>query len=191
MKYSKYFYFIKTNFDEKRFLNIIKNYKSILDYGCGEGVWSRLTLKKIYLYDKNVRLIPILKKKYNLKNFYILKKPIFNKEVFLLNSVIQYIDHKNLYSLKKKIIDKFNIIIFSDIPKYPRIIEGIISILFNPQRLLLALYYFFNHEYRKFGFYYRSFDKIVSVLDKYYNFQVIKNLTEEKITRYTIVFKKK
>jgi hypothetical protein len=96
-----------------------------------------------------------------------------------------------LYLLKKKIIDKFNIIIFSDIPKYPRIVEGIISIIFNPQRLLLAMYYFFNREYRKLGFYYRSFDKIVSVLNKYYNIQVIENLTGEKITRYTIVFKKK
>jgi hypothetical protein len=185
------FYFRKTNFEQRRFLKIIKNNSTILDYGCGKGVWSSSVVKKFYLYDKNKKLIPFLKKKYSKSNFYILKKPIFNKEVFLSNSVIQYIDDKNLHLLKKKIIDKFNIIIFSDIPKYPRIIEGIISIIFNPQRLLLALYYFFNHEYRKLGFYYRSFDKIVSVLNKYYNIQIIENLTEEKITRYTIVFKKK
>lgn len=191
MRNKNYFYFTKTSFEERRFLKIINQNTSILDYGCGEGVWSSSVAKKVYLYDQNKKLIPLLKKKYSKNNFYILKKPIFNKEVFLSNSVIQYIDDKNLYSLKKKIFDKFNIIIFSDIPKYPRIIEGIISIFFNPQRLLLALCYFFNHEYRKFGFYYRSFDKIVSVLNKYYNFQVIENLTGEKITRYTIVFKKK
>jgi hypothetical protein len=191
MKYKNFFYFIKTNFEERRFLKIMNQNTSVLDYGCGEGVWSSSVVKKVYLYDKNKKLIPFLKKKYRKNNFYILKKPIFNKEIFLSNSVIQYINDKNLYSLKKKIINKFNIIIFSDIPKYPRIIEGFISIIFNPQRLMLALYYFFNHEYRKLGFYYRSLDKIVSLLDKYYNFQVIENLTAEKITRYTIVFKKK
>lgn len=191
MKYKNFFYFIKTSFEERRFLKIVNQNTSILDYGCGEGVWSSSTVKKVYLYDKNKKLISFLKKKYIKNNFYVLKKPIFNKEVFLSNSVIQYIDDKNLYLLKKKIIDKFNIIVFSDIPKYPRIIEGIISIIFNPRRLLLAVKYFFNPKYRKLGFYYRSFDKIVSVLNKYYNFQVIENLTGEKITRYTIVFKKK
>jgi len=191
MKYKNFFYFIKTSFEERRFLKIVNQNTSILDYGCGEGVWSSSIVKKVYLYDKNKKLIPFLKKKYTKNNFFILKKPIFNKEVFLSNSVIQYIDDKNLYSLKKKIIDKFNIIVFSDIPKYPRIIEGIISIIFNPRRLLLALYYLFNYEYRKLGFYYRSIDKIISVLSETYNFRIIENLTGEKFTRYTIVFKKK
>ncbi len=191
MKNKNFFYFIKTNFDEKSFLKIINHSRSILDYGCGEGVWSTSVAKKIYLYDKNKKLISFLKKKYNKKNFYIIKKPIFNKNVFLSNSVIQYINDKDFYLLKRKIINNFNIIIFSDVPKYPRIIEGIISIFFNPGRLLLAMHYFFNLEYRKLGFYYRSFDKIVSVLKKSYNFRIIENLTGEKITRYTIVFKKK
>jgi len=191
MKNKNFFYFIKTSFEEKRFLKIINQNTSILDYGCGEGVWSSSVVKKVYLYDKNKKLIPFLKKKYKKINFYILKKPIFNREVFLSNSVIQYIDDKNLYSLKKKIIGKFNIIIFSDIPKYPRIIEGIVSTILNPRRLLLALHYLFYYEYRKLGFYYRSFDKIISVLNETYNFRIIENLTGEKITRYSIVFKKK
>lgn len=186
------FFFEETDFDTKKFFKIIDKSKSILDYGCGKGVWSDLKINKnFYLYDSNKKLLTLLKKKYTNKNFFILKKPKFDKDVFLANSVIQYLSDEKLNFLKNEIINKFKIIIFSDIPKYPRITEGILSILFNPQRLLLALYYFFNHEYRKFGFYYRTFDKIVSVLNKKYKFRVIENLTGEKITRYTIIFKKK
>ena len=48
-----------------RILNkYISKKKIILDYGCGEGVWSSSVVKKIYLYDKNKKLIPFLKKKY-------------------------------------------------------------------------------------------------------------------------------
>ena len=62
MKYKNYFYFTKTSFEERRFLKIINQNTSILDYGCGEGVWSSSVAKKIYLYDKNKKLIPLLKK---------------------------------------------------------------------------------------------------------------------------------
>jgi hypothetical protein len=186
------FFFDKTDFEVSRFLKIIKKNNSILDFGCGKGVWSTKKIsKQFYLYDANKQLVTFLKKKYKKKNFFFLKKPQFNKDVFLANSVIQYISDKKLDFLKRKILNKFKLIIFSDIPKYPRIFEGLISVFFNPKRLLLALDYFFSSGYRKLGFYYRPVDKIVSILDNFYSVKIIENLTGEKITRYTIVFKKK
>ena len=53
MKYKNFFYFIKTNFEERRFLKIINQNTSILDYGCGEGVWSSSLVKKVYLSRKS------------------------------------------------------------------------------------------------------------------------------------------
>jgi hypothetical protein len=186
------FFFKETDFDTEKFFKITNKNKSILDYGCGKGVWSDQRINKnFYLYDINKKLLILLKKKYTSKNFFFLKKPKFDKDVFLANSVIQYISDEKLDSLKKKIINKFKMIIFSDIPKYPRFFEGFISFFFNPKRLFLASVYYFSSEYRKLGFYYRSLDKVVSILDQHYTFQIIKNLTGEKITRYAIVFKKK
>jgi hypothetical protein len=186
------FFFNETDFEVSRFLKIIKKNNTILDFGCGKGVWNTKKISKhFYLYDANKELVTFLKKKYTKKNFFFLKKPQFNKDVFLANSVIQYISDKKLDFLKKQILNKFKLIIFSDIPKYPRIIEGLISFFFNPKRLLLALDYFFSSGYRKLGFYYRPVDKIVSLLDNYYSVKIIENLTGEKITRYTVVFKKK
>jgi hypothetical protein len=186
------FFFHQTDFEVSRFFKIIKKNNSILDFGCGKGVWSKKKISKLfYLYDANKELVPFLKKKYTKQNFFFLKKPQFNKDVFLANSVIQYISDKKLNFLKRQILNKFKLIIFSDIPKYPRIFEGLISFFFNPKRLFLALNYFFSSGYRKLGFYYRPVDKIVSNLENYYSVKIIENLTGEKITRYTIVFKKK
>ena len=50
-------------------LKIINYNTSILDYGCGEGVWSSSVVKKVFLYDKNQKLIPFLKNKYR-KNIF-------------------------------------------------------------------------------------------------------------------------
>ena len=55
-------------FDIKLIENFIKTRNlKILDYGCGIGTWSKNNLikssvKKITLYDKNKKLIKILKK---------------------------------------------------------------------------------------------------------------------------------
>ena len=50
------------NFNTEKFLKIIQNYNSILDYGCGYGIFKKSN-KINYLYDSNKKLIPILKKK--------------------------------------------------------------------------------------------------------------------------------
>lgn len=56
-----------------KFIHIINKKKlSILDYGCGVGIWSKQDIKnkafkKITLFDKNKKLIKFLTKKYNNK----------------------------------------------------------------------------------------------------------------------------
>ena len=83
----------------------IKNLK-ILDFGCGNAIWSHdeiknlANLKKIILFDHNKNLIPLLKKKYNNKkvdiefNFKNIIKKKYNMIIF--SSVIQYIDPAKL-----------------------------------------------------------------------------------------------
>ena len=48
------FFFKETDFDTEKFFKIINKNKSILDYGCGKGVWSDQRINKnFYLYDSN------------------------------------------------------------------------------------------------------------------------------------------
>ena len=85
----------------------------ILDYGCGIGNWNEKdvnfhSIKKITLYDKNLKLAKFLKKKYNSKKINItfsykeiLKKKNFN--LVILSSVIQYISPSKLKVLINKL----------------------------------------------------------------------------------------
>ena len=128
-----------------------KNLK-ILDFGCGTGVWSQNNLKNkniknIILYDKNKKLIKILKKKYSQKkvkiNFSlksIIKKKNYN--LVIISSVIQYMsiaEFKKIINLiaqnKRKQKRNFHIII-TDIPVLPRPLEFILMPFFNIKRFL-------------------------------------------------------
>ena len=68
----------KLDDDERRvklFSKYCKN-KNILDFGCGIGNWNEKdvnfhSIKKITLYDKNLKLAKFLKKKYNSKKINI------------------------------------------------------------------------------------------------------------------------
>ena len=188
---SKKIIFKKTFFNVKKFFKIIKNYNSILDYGCGIGVYQNSN-KKIFLYDKNKSVYRTLKEKYqNKKNFKIIKKPIYkNIDVLLLNSCLQYLNKKQFETLVKKIRNNFKIIIFSDIPKFPRILEGIILIFINPLRVFEFCKFSFNKNYHKLGFYYRNQDQILKSF-KSYSFKKRENLNDENFTRYTLILKRK
>lgn len=182
--------FIKTFFNTKKFFKIIKNYKSVLDFGCGVGVYQN-SRKKIYLYDKNKSVYKILENKYqHKKNFIIIKKPKYkNIDVLLLNSCLQYLSNKEFKIFVNKIQNNFKLIIFSDIPKFPRALEGIILIIKNPVRFLEFCNFFLNKNYYKLGFYYRRENEIIKNF-KNYTYKKGKNLNNEDFTRYTLIFKK-
>jgi hypothetical protein len=188
------FIFPIIGFKEKFFLSLIKKKETILDYGCGEGIWSKIQNKKIYLYDSNKYLYKILKKKYqNNHNIYILKKKIFNQEVVLMNSVIQYIDNRNFSLLIKKFIkNNFKTIIISDIPKYPRILEFLLLLFFFKKEALIKLSFIFNKSYRNTNFFLRNKEYIINLFPGY-NYKVLKNLNNNSIVngRYTLMFNKK
>jgi 2-polyprenyl-3-methyl-5-hydroxy-6-metoxy-1,4-benzoquinol methylase len=182
------------NFDKKKFFNLIKNCNKILDFGCGKGTidLKKNSKKKLYLYDKNPNLFKYLKLKYKKnKNYIVLKKPKFkNIDAVLLNSVIQYIDENQFTKLISKIVNnKTKIVIFSDISKFCRVIEAIILILVNPKKLIKGLQYIFIKEYRKMGFYYRNLNDLTNMFKKNYKIKILKNLNDDKITRYTILLK--
>jgi len=189
-----FFFSDNHNFDKKKFFNLIKNCNKILDFGCGKGAidLKKNSKKKLYLYDKNLNLFKYLKLKYKKnKNYIVLKKPKFkNIDVVLLNSVIQYMDENQFTKLISKIVNnKIKIVIFSDISKFCRVIEAIILILVNPKKLIKGLQYIFIKEYRKMGFYYRSLNDLTNMFKKNYKIKILKNLNDDKITRYTILLK--
>ena len=173
-------------FDIKLIQSFIKTRNlKILDYGCGTGAWSKNSLtkssvKKITLYDKNKKLIKILKKKYNHKkveiNFNlksIIKKKDYN--LIFVSSVIQYINYYEFRKLIENILNnkkkrKKNLfIIITDIPKFARPIELLLMPIFNFKRFIFVLSMFFNKEYKKLKFYiYKKED--FNFLDK--NFKI-------------------
>ena len=143
------------------------NNLNILDFGCGIGNWriddiKSKHIKKITLFDKNKRLIKILKKRYRSKkidiNFNynkVVKNKFFNLIIF--SSVIQYMSPKELLELisKLKKNKKKLIIIITDIPYLPRFIE------------FLLLPFFFAANFALFGtkhFQYGQFVNIFSIL---------------------------
>ena len=189
-----FFFSDNHNFDKKNFFNLIKNCNKVLDFGCGKGAidLKKNCKKKLYLYDKNPNLFKYLKLKYKEnKNYIVLKKPNFkNIDAVLLNSVIQYMNENQFTKLISKIVNnKIKIVIFSDISKFCRVNEAIILIFVNPKKLIKGLQYLFKKEYRKMGFYYRSLNDLTNTFKKNYKIKILKNLNDDKITRYTILLK--
>jgi SAM-dependent methyltransferase len=139
--------------DTKDIVNIKKKYLkkiNVLDFGCGAGSWNSNNLKiinKVYLYDKNKKLIKILKKKYKNKKIIITfnKKIFFKKDINLIifSSVIQYINNKELKKIFNKIIDNYKkkklLILINDHPNLPRIIELLFLPFVNWKKLIYSL----------------------------------------------------
>ena len=178
------------NFNKKKFFEIIRNYKSVLDYGCGYGILENSN-KKIYLYDQDKKLIPMLKKKYKKNNsFKVLKNSKFkNIDVFFMNSVFQYLSNSQITFLKNK-MSNFKIVLISDIPKYPRILEALFLVFLNPRRLILGLINFIKKKepYTKLKFTSYSIKEIKETF-KNFEIKIIPNLDNVKFTRYTIILK--
>ena len=146
------------------------------------------------MYDKNKKLIKNLKEKYSNKkvninfNYKSLKKKN-NFNLILFSSVIQYFAFDQL----KKIIHDFSknkkknlVIIITDIPFVPRLIEFILLPFFNIRRFIFVLPLIFSREYKKIDFFSYKKEHFKNFEDKF-NIKYINNLHDLKFLRYSLV----
>ena len=186
-----------------RLLNLINIKKlEILDFGCGRGIWLEKALKnkklnKIVLYDENIKLIPILKKKYssrkikinfNLKN--ILEKEDFNLIIF--SSVIQYMKKdylekliRNLVKNKKKLF-----IVIIDIPFLPRPFELLLMPFLNLKRFLYVLQFIFLKDYKKLNYQTYKKDDFKFLKNKF-KLKFTSNFHDLNYLRYSLILELK
>ena len=176
------------------FLSYLPNKKNvILDFGCGNGIFpknfSNKKIKLVNMYDKNKKLKNYIKKKYK-KNSLIKWTPTINinYNVVFINSTVQYLTLKNYKSLisyffKKKV----DMIIISDIPKYPFYLEAFFCIFINLSRILISFKYLFQKNYN----FYSYKNKINLIIkNRNYKYELDKNINEDKLLRYTLIFRK-
>tara|TARA_Y100001970_G_C14243179_1_gene866199 strand:- start:327 stop:941 length:615 start_codon:yes stop_codon:yes gene_type:complete len=176
------------------FLSYLPNKKNvILDFGCGNGIFpknfSNKKIKLVNMYDKNKKLKTHIKKKYK-KNSLIKWTPTINinYNVVFINSTVQYLTLKNYKSLisyffKKKV----DMIIISDIPKYPFYLEAFFCIFINLSRILISFKYLFQKNYN----FYSYKNKINLIIkNRNYKYELDKNINEDKLLRYTLIFRK-
>ena len=187
-----FFEISKLNYSE--FLSYLPNKKNIvLDFGCGNGIFPKnffnKKIKLIKMYDKNKKLKSLIKKKYE-KNLFIKWVPSLNVNynIVFINSTIQYLSLKSYKSLvsyffKKKV----DMIIISDIPKYPFYIEAFFCIFTNLNRILISLKYLFQKNYNFYS-YKNKIDLIIK--NRNYKYDLNENINEDKLLRYTLVFRK-
>ena len=187
-------FFEISKLDCSKFLSYLPNKKNvILDFGCGNGIFpknfSNKKIKLVNMYDKNKKLKTHIKKKYK-KNSVIKWTPTINinYNVVFINSTIQYLTLKNYKSLisyffKKKV----DMIIISDIPKYPFYLEAFFCIFINLNRILISFKYLFQKNYNFYS-YKNKFNLIIK--NRNYKYELHKNINEDKLLRYTLVFRK-
>lgn len=197
--------FLESDFDKNLFFKHLKKKCSILDYGCGVGIWESKNNSgkfsyKFYLYDKSKLALKIVKDKYSSnKNFIVINnfkkiKILKNKiDVLFLNSTIQYIKKNTLQKLLlnlSKILKKNYKIIISDIPKYNRLVEFFLIIFFYPRRIFSTIFIItnFKNYLKKNKFYLNNLDFIF--LKKNFNYKKIDNLNKFKL-RYSLILEKK
>ena len=187
-----FFEISKLNYSE--FLSYLPKKKNIvLDFGCGNGIFPKnffnKKIKLIKMYDKNKKLKSLIKKKYE-KNSFIKWTPSLNVNynIVFVNSTIQYLTLKSYKSLvsyffKKKV----DMIIISDIPKYPFYLEAFFCIFINLNRILISFKYLFQKNYNFYS-YKNKIDLIIK--NRNYKYELYKNINEDKLLRYTLVFRK-
>ncbi len=187
-------FFEISKLDCSEFLSYLPNKKNvILDFGCGNGIFpknfSNKKIKLVNMYDKNKKLKTHIKKKYK-KNSLIKWTPTINinYNVVFINSTVQYLTLKNYKSLisyffKKKV----DMIIISDIPKYPFYLEAFFCIFINLSRILISFKYLFQKNYN----FYSYKNKINLIIkNRNYKYELDKNINEDKLLRYTLIFRK-
>ena len=186
-----------------RLLNLINIKKlEILDFGCGRGIWLEKALKnkklnKIVLYDKNIKLIPTLKRKYSsrkikinfdLKN--ILKKEDFNLIIF--SSVIQYMKKDYLEKLIRDLVrnKKKLFIVITDIPFLPRPFELLLMPFLNLKRFLYVLQFIFLKDYKKLNYQTYKKDDFKFLKNKF-KLKFTSNFHDLNYLRYSLILELK
>jgi len=186
-----------------RLLNLINIKKlEILDFGCGRGIWLEKALKnkklnKIVLYDKNIKLIPTLKRKYSsrkikinfdLKN--ILKKEDFNLIIF--SSVIQYMKKDYLEKLIRDLVrnKKKLFIVITDIPFLPRPFELLLMPFLNLKRFLYVLQFMFLKDYKKLNYQTYKKDDFKFLKNKF-KLKFTSNFHDLNYLRYSLILELK
>lgn len=182
--------FLTIQFNKKKFEKYLKDKTILLDFGCGLGIWDKKVPKKIskiFLYDNNLKLRKILKKKYYsnkkisiVENINEIKKLKIN--TVIVNSVFQYVKQEEII----KLINIFNNlkikrIFIMDVPKSGKIIEIILNI-FNYRYIFNVMSYIFNINYYKIK-YYRHDYKFIKRTP--YSYKIIDNFNNIK-NRYGI-----
>ena len=120
---NNYVSFYNLKFDIDKFLSLLEEKETILDFGCGNGIWENKLypqIEKIYLFDIDEKLKDDLKKKYNSEQFNVINSiKNIQFDVVLMQSVIQYLsdDEVSNFLIEAKYPEK---IIISDIPKFNR-----------------------------------------------------------------------
>ena len=188
-------FFKITNLDYIKFLEFLPQKKNIiLDFGCGNGIFPKeffnKKIKSIRMFDKNKSLKLYIKNKYK-KNSYIswtntLK---INYNIVFMNSTIQYLTLKNYRIListffKKKV----DVIIISDIPKYPYYIEAFFCLFINLRKVIKSISYLFHKDYNFYTF--KKKDDLI-INNSNYSFKFCNNINKDKLLRYSLVFHKK
>ncbi len=170
----------------------------VLDFGCGGGIWNSnkdkedIFFQKLYLYDINPINIEHCKKKYY--NHQILNnlENDLQVNVIFANSVFQYIEINDLEKLLEKfssILKKNGKIIISDFPKYPRIIEFILTIFCDFNLFKIQCKQVLSSSYRDTQFYKHSKNEINSISKKYFSIKRSVNIDPNK-NRDTIILQK-
>jgi hypothetical protein len=184
------------NFKFNDLYKLINKKQTILDFGCGKGIWNEKKLNKkkilrLILFDKDKKNFQTLKKKYKKSKKIILEEKLSNikkykPKIVLINSVIQYLGYEQLLkylNFFKKI--KVKKVIISDIPKYSRFFEFFFNLIFFPKITLIASTYLLDANYRNLKYSYFNKVEIQRKLKKF-NIKIIKNLNPSPI-RYTLI----
>lgn len=176
---------------------LIKKTDSVLDFGCGTGIWERDETKnekffrQLYLYDVYEENRKICREKYD---DYIILNNLneINIDVIFINSVIQYVEKKELKEIFRNLYTKLNkngSIIISDIPLHSRIIEFGLNFFKDFKIFKLQAKHAINRNYQKTNFYKHTFQDIEILSKDYFKISKFQNI-DVNPSRFSIILKK-
>jgi ubiquinone/menaquinone biosynthesis C-methylase UbiE len=177
----------------------IKKNDSVLDFGCGTGIWESskkgedMFFCELYLFDINPKNREYCNKKYPKHVVLDELKQDLKVNVIFVNSIIQYIEKKELKKLLIKfhsILKKDGIIIISDIPKYSRVIEFILTFFVDFKLFKIQTKQALNSNYRKTEFFKHSIKELISISNGNFQSKIFQNM-DNNTNRISLILKTK